>query len=61
MTEFFYWLGHFMHSVFESTLEPLGNLPNWGFIILAFALLGWWMKLQKEYNDKAAADSNQLK
>ena len=52
MTEFLYWLGHFMHDVFEMTLVPLGNLPNWFFIIFAFVLLGWWMKLQKKYNDE---------
>jgi hypothetical protein len=61
MTEFLYWLGHFMHSVFEYTLEPLGNIPNWSFIILSFVLLFWWMKLQKKYNDEAAANPDQLK
>jgi hypothetical protein len=61
MTEFFYWLGHFMQDVFEMTLVPLGNLPNWAFIALAFVLLGWWMKLQKKYNDEAAANPKQLK
>lgn len=60
MTEFIYWLGDFFYAIF-GLLEIFGNLPNWGFIVLAFALLGWWMKLQKEYNAKAAADPNQLK
>ena len=61
MTEFFYWLGHFMQDVFAMTLVPLGNVPNWLFIALGFGLLGWWMKLQKKYNDEAAADPKQLK
>lgn len=61
MTELIYWLGHFMHDVFEMTLVPLGNIPNWSFILLGFALLGWWMKLQKKYNDEAKANPKQLK
>ena len=61
MTEFLYWLGHFMHDVFETTLVPLGNLPNIALTLLSFVLLFWWMKLQKNYNDEAAADPKQLK
>ena len=61
MTEFLYWLGHFMHDVFEMTLVPLGNLPNIALTLLSFVLLFWWMKLQKNYNDEAAADPKQLK
>ena len=60
MTEFIYWLGEFFNSFF-GLFEKLGNLPNWSFIVLAFALLGWWMKLQKKYNDEAAANPEQLK
>jgi len=61
MTEFFYWLGHFFQDVLFAPLEMVGNAPNWFFIVFSFVLLGWWMKLQKAYNDKAAADSKQLK
>ena len=61
MTEFLYWLGHFMNDVFEMTLVPLGNLPNIALTLLSFVLLFWWMKLQKNYNDEAAADPKQLK
>ena len=61
MTELLYWLGHFFQDVFEMTLVPLGNIPNILFTLLGFGLLGWWMKLQKKYNDQAAADSKQLK
>ena len=60
MTDFFYWLGDAFYMFF-GLLKMLGNLPNWGFIMVAFALLAWWMKLQKEYNDKAASDPNQRK
>lgn len=60
MTDFFYWLGDFFYAIFDF-LEIFGNLPNWGFIAFAFLLLGWWMKLQKEYNDQAASDPDQLK
>ncbi len=56
MTEFFYGIGDVFYWIFENLLEPLGNLPNWGLIALAFALLGWWMKLQKDYNAKAAKE-----
>ncbi|MGB0886663.1 MAG: hypothetical protein ACPGSL_00960 [Vicingaceae bacterium] len=61
MTAFFYWLGHFAQDVLFYPLELVGNLPNWFFIVFAFVLLGWWMKLQKKYNDEAAADAKQLK
>jgi hypothetical protein len=50
-----------MQDVFNTTLVPLGNIPNWFFIAFGFVLLGWWMKLQKEYNDDAANNSDQLK
>lgn len=61
MTEFIYGIGNFMHWVFEHTLEPLGNLPNIAFTVASFLLLFWWMKLQKKYNDEAAANADQLK
>ncbi len=60
MTELIYELNELL-TLFFSIFENLGNLPNWGFIAFAFCLLGWWMKLQKEYNDKAEADPKQLK
>ena len=61
MTEFLYWFGHFVQDTLFIPLEMAGNLPNWFFIALAFGLLGWWMKLQKKYNDEAAANPNQQK
>ena len=42
---------------FLIAVASLIYLPN----IFYFALLGWWMKLQKAYNEKAAADPKQLK
>lgn len=61
MTDFFYWLGHFFQDVLFVPLEKLGNAPNWFFIVLAFLLLGWWIKLQKGYNQNAESDPKQLK
>lgn len=60
MTDFIYWLGDLFISFFE-LFEKLGNLPNYGLIALAFGLFFWWMKLQKDYNIKAASNPNQLK
>jgi hypothetical protein len=53
MTDFIYSIKGFFYWLFENTLEPLGNFPNWSFIILAFLLLFWWLKLQKDYTAKA--------
>ncbi|MDG1476481.1 MAG: hypothetical protein P8Q14_05000 [Vicingaceae bacterium] len=61
MTEFLYWLGHFLDDVFANTLVRLGNIPNYFFIIIGFGLLFWWLGLQKKYNEKAESDSKQLK
>lgn len=61
MTEFLYWLGHFLDDVFATTLVPLGNIPNYFFILVGFGLLFWWLGLQKKYNEKADSDSKQLK
>ncbi|MBL4667718.1 MAG: hypothetical protein HRT73_08415 [Flavobacteriales bacterium] len=61
MTAFLYWLGHFMDTVFENTLVPLGNIPNWIFITTGFLLLFWWLGLQKKYNKEADSNPDQLK
>ena len=60
MTEFIYSLGDFFVDSFDK-FERLGNLPNYGIIALGAVLFFWWMKLQKDYNDKAESDPNQLK
>lgn len=52
MTDFIYWLGDAFYWFF-SIFEKLGNLPNWFFITLAFAMLFWWLNLQKKYNQEA--------
>jgi len=61
MTDFFYWFGHFMDTVFANTIVPLGNIPNWIFIAIGFVLLFWWLGKQKKYNAEAKADPTQLK
>ena len=52
MTDFIYWLGDFFAAIFN-LFEQLGNLPNIAFIALAFALLFWWLNMQKNYSKKA--------
>ncbi len=56
MTEFFYSLGDFIYWLFENTLEPLGMLPNWLFLTLGFGGLFFWLKMQKNFNDKAKSE-----
>jgi hypothetical protein len=53
MTDFFYALGDFFMWLFENTLEPLGNLPNWSFIVLGFIGMFIWLKMQKDFNAEA--------
>ena len=60
MTKFFYGIGDAAYWFFDY-FEELGNLPNIALTTLSFVLLFWWMKLQKNYNDEAAANPNQLK
>lgn len=57
MTEFIYWLGDFFYWLFENRLEPLGNLPNTAFLGLGFIGLFIWLKMQKNYNQKAEAEN----
>jgi len=52
MTDFLYWLGDLFTAFFD-LFEQFGNLPNYGFILVGAALFAWWMKLQKDYSDKA--------
>lgn len=53
MTEFIYALTGFFYWIFENTLEPLGNIPNYSFIVLGFVGLFIWLKMQKKYNEEA--------
>jgi len=59
------WLAFFLRDVlvwvFENLLEPVGNLLNYGFFVLAFIGLFVWLKYQAKYNAEAAADPNQIK
>jgi len=52
MTEYIYLFKDACNWFF-SIFQNLGNLPNWSFIGLAFLLLFWWLKLQKDYSAKA--------
>lgn len=54
LRDFFVWL-------FENTLEPLGNIPNYTFFILLGLGLLYWLKMQSKYNAEAEADPNQIK
>lgn len=56
MTEFLYSLGDFFMWLFENTLEPLGNLPNWSFIVLGFIGMFIWLNMQKKFNAEAKAN-----
>lgn len=47
--------------LFENTLEPLGNLPNYSFFLLLGLGLLFWLKMQAKYNAQAEADPNQIK
>ena len=53
MTDFIYGIGDFFYWLFENTLEPLGDIPNWGFIVLGFIGMFIWLKMQKDFNAKA--------
>lgn len=56
MTDFIYWLGDFFYWIFETTLEPLGNLPNMAFLGLGLVGLLIWLKMQKDFDKKAKAE-----
>jgi hypothetical protein len=47
--------------LFENTLEPLGNIPNYTFFVLLGLGLLYWLKMQSKYNAEAEADPNQIK
>ena len=53
MREIVYCLGDIFTWIFENTLEPLGNIPNWIFIILGFIGLFIWLKMQSNFNAEA--------
>ena len=56
MNDFVYALGDIFYWLFENTLEPLGNLPNDAFLLLGFAGLFIWLKMQKKFNEEAKAN-----
>jgi hypothetical protein len=42
-------------------LEKFENLPNYAFILIGFAGMFYWLKLQAKYNKEAASNPKQLK
>lgn len=56
MREFVYGLGDVFSWIFENTLAPLGNIPNWTFIVLGFVGLFIWLRMQARFNDEAKAN-----
>ena len=55
MTDFFYLLGDYAQRFF-SVFENLGNVPNWAFIVLGFVGMFIWLKMQKDFNEKAKSN-----
>lgn len=47
--------------LFESTLEPLGDIPNLLFLISLFVGLFVWLKMQAKFNAEAEANPDQIK
>lgn len=39
--------------IFQHILEPLGNIPNFIFLLVGFAGMFYWLNVQKKYNEKA--------
>jgi len=51
---------------FDEILVPIGELPdlvnpNYLFLALGFVGLGYWLFLQKKFNNQAANNPNQIK
>ena len=59
------WLAYLLRDilvwVFENLLEPVGNLLNYAFVVLAFVGLFVWLKFQAKYNAEAEANPDQIK
>jgi len=60
-SDFFYALKDGIYWLFENTLEPLGDMPWIGVLILGFVAFAYWMKRQVDYNKIAEEDPNQIK
>ena len=46
-------IADFLVWTFDNVLVPLGDLPNTLAILVAFGGIGYWLKLQKDFNAKA--------
>ena len=56
-----YPLGDALVWLFENTLEPLGNIPNYTFTVLVIVGILVWLSFQAKYNAEAEKDPNQIK
>jgi len=54
-------LRDFLVSLFENTLEPLGNIPNLIYLIIFSFGACYWMFLQHKLNKKADQNPDQVK
>jgi len=54
-------LRDFFVSLFENTLEPLGNTPNLLYLFILFGGACYWMYLQHKLNKKADQNPDQIK
>lgn len=46
-------IGDILTWTFDTVLVPLGQLPNYAFILLGFVGLFLWLSMQGKYNKKA--------
>jgi len=61
MDYIFYPIADGLVWLFENTLEPVGNILNYTFVVLGFVGLFYWLKTQAKYNAEAEANPDQIK
>lgn len=59
-TKVFYAISDFLTWTF-GFFEHVGNIFNYSVIVLGFIGLFYWLNWQKQFNEKAKNDPNQLK
>lgn len=57
----FYGIGDSMYALFESTLEPIGDLFWQSVLFFGFVFFAYWMKRQITYNKIAKENPEQIK
>jgi len=61
-TGFFWGLGDLLDATFTILRsDMIGNIFNYSLIVLGFVGLFYWLKKQKEFNQQAENDPNQIK